>query len=275
MRRLTVALAALIAVPAALAGGPSPGVLQGHGGIMGPSAVSYVADARGSGTLVSAVRDGAVVRSTLLEGRFGVPYLAFDGTLGGLDISGRTLVLGDARPYAEAPYRGDTKLAVLDTATLGVQRLIDLKGDFSFDALSPDGRLLYLIHHVRGGDDVLSYRVRAYDLEAGKLLPRVIADKRQAGWVMHGAPVSRTATGDGRWVYTLYQQGGNYPFVHALDAEHATAVCIGIPWDWADERGIGTARLRIRGNSLVVYDRRSDRARYTMDRTTFRVTAAS
>jgi len=33
--------------------------------------------------------------------------------------------------------------------------------------------------------------------------------------------MTRTTSVDGRWVFTLYQNPGGYPFVHALDTVHA------------------------------------------------------
>ena len=59
---------------------------------------------------------------------------------------------------------------------------------------SPDGRWLYLIHHVVSTDN--RYQVKAYDLKAGRLLPGAIADKRQAGWLMTGYPVARVTSSD-------------------------------------------------------------------------------
>ena len=58
----------------------------------------------------------------------------------------------------------------------------------------------------------------------------LIADKSQRGWVMNGMPIARATSPGGRWVYTLYQNPGGYPFVHALDTVRGVAHCIGIPW---------------------------------------------
>ena len=56
--------------------------------------------------------------------------------------------------------------------------LITLQGDFSFDALSPDGRLLYLVQYLSPRDPT-RYLVRLYDLERGSAAPE--ADHRPAG----------------------------------------------------------------------------------------------
>jgi hypothetical protein len=64
---------------------------------------------------------------------------------------------------------------------------------------SPQGRLLYPIERL-SARNVTSYRLRAYDLVAHRLLPRVIADKRQKGSTIRGIPFDRVVDRDGRWV---------------------------------------------------------------------------
>src|SRR5262249_28455503 len=139
---------------------------------------------------------------------------------------------------------------LVDTATLKTIGQISLRGDFAFDALSPDARTLYLIEHVPG-EDTTRYRVRAYDLGGDRLLPQAIADKRQQGWILRGYPIKRTAPADGRWVYTLYSQPDGYPFVHALDAVNRSAVCIGIPWHGKQDP-LMRAKLRLAGGKLLI-----------------------
>ena len=46
---------------------------------------------------------------------------------------------------------------------------------------------------------------------------------------MRGYPLTRVASPDGRWAYTLYDGGGKHPFVHALDTLEGRAVCIDLP----------------------------------------------
>ena len=115
--------------------------------------------------------------------------------------------------------------------------------------------------------------MRAYDLRAGKLLPRAIADKRQRGWVMSGMPITRATSADGRWVYTLYSGSDNYPFVHALDTCSRTAVCIGLPWQWtAAGPDIGSAELKLAGDRLLVNGDHGFGTRFALDTRTFKVT---
>ena len=89
--------------------------------------------------------------------------------------------------------------------------------------------MLYLIQHS-STQDIQHYVVRAYDLNAHKLLPGRIADKTQKSWVMQGWAVSRVTSASGRWVYTLYANPGGYPFIHALDTVKGVAHCVGLPW---------------------------------------------
>ncbi len=148
-----------------------------------------------------------------LDGRFTIPAVAYDGSPGGLSADGRTLVL--INPRTGFPRR-ITTLAVLDTQRLRARDVIRLTGDFSFDAISPDGRLLYLVQYLSQRDPT-RYLVRLYDLEAGRLLPEPIIDPREVGDVMRGTPITRAASPDGRWAYTLYDGAGEHPFIHALD----------------------------------------------------------
>jgi hypothetical protein len=247
----TVGIAALAAVVATSAqgdGGPGPGVVQGWDGIArGP--IRYVAFATGSGTVVEAVqrRGGRVLRYATVPGAYGIPGVAYDGTTDGLSHDGRTLVLGDV---ATSPQlKRMSSFAVIGVRQLKLRHVVRLKGDFSFDALSPGARMMYLIEHVSVQN--ASYRVRAYDLGARRLLPGVLVDKRSWESVMRGYPYTRTVSKDGRWVYTLYG-GGEHPFVHALDTKNAHAVCIDLPKKWNKLDLAGMRILLERDRRIVI-----------------------
>jgi hypothetical protein len=94
----------------------------------------------------------------------------------------------------------------------------------SFDAISPDGARLYLINYLSPRDPT-KYEVRAYDLERGRLLANPIIDPEESGDQMYGWALTRATSPGGRWAYTLYQ-GRDEDFIHALDTERGTAVCI-------------------------------------------------
>jgi hypothetical protein len=257
---------ALFTATAAAGFGPS---LPNVNGSVSVAEVSYVTSAEGTHTTLSKRVEGKIVAFTTLPGDWGVPLVTISGAKGGLSLDGRTLVLGN-NVHPDGQLRAASGLAVIATRDLRLVRTISLRGDYSFDALSPQGRWLYLIHHLQNASG-LRYQVKAYDLRAGKLLPGVIADKRQAGWLMQGYPVDRATSANGRWVYTFYEQANNYPFVHALDTVSRTAVCIGIPWKWAGEAqamAIGSAKLTLDGHELRIA---GGKDAFMLDTKTFRV----
>ena len=80
-----------------------------------------------------------------------------------------------------------------------------------------------------------AYAVRAYDMRARRLFQEPVVDPSEPDEDMSGVPLSRVSDAEGRWAYTLYS-GHEHPFVHALDTERRTAVCI----DLDDVRSIGS-----------------------------------
>ncbi len=253
MLRLALVLALVLAATAHAAG-PSPGLLQGPAGITAPAQKYRFVTLHGPRATKLAAIDkatGRVVRSHSLRGEWGIPYVTFDGTVDGLSRDGKTLVIADWVQARNSPFRPTSSFRIYGTTMLDLRSRFTLRGDFSYDALSPDGQTLYLIQHVGDENDVFKYLVRAYDLRARRLLPQVIADKHQQGWIMRGLPMKRLASADGRWVYTLYRQDGGYPFVHALDAVNRSAVCIGIPWE-GNQDPLGKATLVLAGGKLLI-----------------------
>jgi hypothetical protein len=241
-----VALAAALTVAAGAAadkGGPSPGVELGGLGIAAADDTLYVARSSAPRTTITAFdADGKVVRQASLEGVLGIPRVAFDGTLGGLAYDGRSLVLASPGKVA-----GASRFAVLSTRDLRLRRMVTLPGGWSFDALSPDGRKLYLVEHSGS----VTYRVRAYDVVRGKLLREAVIDPRLGGRSMTGAPVTRALGHGGVWAYTLYQKPGGLPFVHALDTVRGKALCIELPWR-GNQGKLFDVRMSVRGRNLVL-----------------------
>jgi DNA-binding beta-propeller fold protein YncE len=249
--RLVLAALALVAAlvsatTAAADKGVSPGVELGGAGVATvDGAFRYVARHRGGLTTVSATdRDGEVARSGSITGLVGIPRVAFDGTLGGLSHDGRRLVLA-------APERvsGSSRFVVVSTRDLRPVRTVTLGGTWSFDALSPDGRKLYLVEHAP--ERSVTYRVRAYDLVRGRLLREAVIDPRLGGRAMTGLPVTQVLGSGGVWAYTLYQKPGGRPFVHALDTVRGKALCIELPWRGNQGR-LFDVRMRVSGRSLVL-----------------------
>lgn len=232
MRRslLLLAATALLAAPDAARGDGLPfgNVDVGPKGVVVPGdSDRIVALSAGRGaTLVARIdRDGGRVRRTLrLHERLTVPGVALDRTADGRSADGRTVVL--IRPRGTFPQRR-TRLVVLRVRPLQVRRSVRLRGDFSFDAISPDGRRMYLVDYV-DPKDARKYLVRSYDVARGRLEVGAIVDAREPDEDMRGYPVTRATTAGGRWAYTLYEGGGE-PFVHALDTTGRRAFCIDLP----------------------------------------------
>jgi hypothetical protein len=209
----------------------------------------YTALPAPGGTVLAQVEQdgGRVLRSRFVRGRYTIPAVALDGTASGISADGKTLVL--IRPRVTFP-QASTRLAIVDTRRLRVSRYLRFRGDFSFDAISPNGRLVYLIQYVAPRDPT-RYAVRAYDVAHGRLILGPIIDPHEPDEAMRGFPLTRITSADGRWAYTLYDGGGDHPFVHALDTSGRTARCIDL--DSLSARELGTPRLRLdRGGSRVV-----------------------
>ena len=160
------------------------------------------------GTVVKAREraGGRTLRVARLSGDYAVPAVAYDGSASGLSADGRKLVL--VSPRRRFP-RGSTTFAVLDAGRLRLRRVLRLKGDFSFDALSPDGSLMYLINYLSPRDPT-RYRVRVYDLRTSRLLRKPVVDPNEPPDEMSGLPITRATSPEGRWAYTLYD-GTEHP----------------------------------------------------------------
>lgn len=197
-------------------------------GIAAPDGGShlYAVPDRGRTQLIRVTpsREDQSLRRLGLNGRYVIPSVAKDGTTSGLSRDGNTLVMAE---WSIAYPRRETNMVVVDTERWEVFSRISLEGAFAFDAISPDGSVIYLIHYPKPRD-ASRYEVRAYDTVAGKLRPDPIIDERVAASVMRGSPITRATSPDGTWEYTLYDGGGRTPFVHALNTVEATTFCINV-----------------------------------------------
>jgi hypothetical protein len=223
---VTLVFVALGATASAAGGDGLPvgNIDAGGTGIAGPGDARYVTIPAGARTVVARIdrRNGRVTRSAAVRGNFTIPAVALDASTAGLSADGETLVL--IRPRANFP-QSRTQLLVLDAQRLRPVRRVNLRGDFSFDAVSPDGGSIYLVEYLSRRDPT-RYAVRTYDVERGRLQSAPVVDKSEPGERMRGYPVTRVDGSGGRWAYTLYDGAGGHPFVHALDTVEQTAVCI-------------------------------------------------
>jgi hypothetical protein len=230
MRRLLlVAIAACALAPSALADGlPVLGIDVGSSGVVVRGAPDrFVTVNQGTTTIVERIaRNGGRVRGIArVSGTFTIPAVAYDSSSSGLSADGRSLVL--IEPRVSFP-RQMTRFVLLDARTLNVRRSVTLRGDFSFDAVSPHGRTMFLVNYTSPSDPT-RYTVRAYDLVQGALLRAVVRDPAERSDKMRGSPITRVMSADGRFAYTLYDGAGGTPFVHALDTVELRAHCIDLP----------------------------------------------
>jgi hypothetical protein len=220
---------------------------------------------RGVPTIVERISrsDGRIDRWWRLQGHYFVPAVAYDLGGGGLSADGRTLVL---QRFTSAYPPERSRFAVLNTAVQlrhpvrpgedrppHAVRRIALPGFFSFDAISPDGSTVYLIHHLPARGPAARYEVRALDTVTGRLLPNQIVDPEEPEERMEGLPITRAMSPDGRWAYTLYDGNGKEPFLHALDTVRGSAVCVDLP-QLRDRRNLFLLKLGLAsgGRRLVV-----------------------
>jgi hypothetical protein len=264
MRRPILALALAVLTAAAVVGvaagdgpqGPSPGVAGGWEGDLAPNGkVRYVTIAAGRQTIVEVVqvRGGRILRWGLVDGEFGSPLVAFDGTTAALSADGKTLVLAS---YPLARRATVSRFAIVSTKTLARRAVVSLRGTWSFDAVSPDASTLFLIQYLSSAQSS-AYRVRAFDLVAKRLFSGAIVDRREEEAEMRGSPATRKTSADGRWAYTLYARQGKAPFVHALDTVERQAYCLDLPLRLGQPKQMGLRLRLVRNGQLEVRNGRT------------------
>jgi hypothetical protein len=232
--RFRIGAAVAAALAAAVVGGgtayadgsPVVGVVTGGQGVSWGS-LRYVALPAAGGTAVAQIDEstGAVNGFASLQGAWGIPRVAFDGSTAGISAGGEVLVLGRNR---FAPYPKRSHFAIVNPVKMRLKRVVTLQGAFFFDAVSPDGATMYLIQ-LTSQRNLMRYAVRAYDLHHDRLLPGAVVDKTEPDERMAGMPMARATSPDGVWAYTLYWQPTGRFFVHALDTQAGVARCIDVP----------------------------------------------
>jgi hypothetical protein len=240
IRLVLIVLAGTAAASAFAAGGPAPPGTTNS--VFAPgSTVMYTTRAHNGHTTVSVWRNGRTTWSVEIRGSFGVPVPTQQGGVEGVSHNGRTLLLAWIRGRA-------SKFAVLDVPALRLRRMVELPGRFSYDALSPDARNLFLIQL---SSDSNHYYVRSYDVAHGRLDRRIVSDAREKAGPMSGLPITRVTGPSGRWVFTLYSKPTGGFFVHALDTGDRHAFCIDLPRAGSSS-STSTMRLQLRPGRLSV-----------------------
>jgi hypothetical protein len=239
--------------------------------VAGGAHVVTIAGANASSTRVRLVRDrdGTTIRQRVLTGKLGVPAVTFNGVAEGTWADGRRLVLSSS-VYDD---QSRTRFTVIDTRTLRPLKTIALRGAFAFDALSPDGRRLYLLQFPQGLDSGIRYVVRSLNMRTGRLEPGAIVDRTEPDEQMNGIAMYRAWSPDRTWAYTLYNGGASHAFIHALDTRTRTARCIDLPWKGNAQAILEHAQLSVKAGALTLVGP-DGRLLASVDTHTFAVTLA-
>lgn len=264
-----VAAAAVIALcfpAAAHADGPMYNDGGGSRGILAPTGYRYVTiGEKDLSLLVRIAPDLHVAAERPLPGDYTIPAVAMDRTTAGLSADGRTLVLIEPRSRWG---RKHTRFLLMSLPGMHVRAAVRLRGDFTFDAMSPDATRLYFIHYLSKNDPT-RYEVRAFDTASGRLVPNAIVDRSEPDEDMRGLPLSRVLSADGRYAYTLYDGGGETPFVHVLDTIAGEAHCVDLD-ELAGSRDLYGFLLRREPDGDVAVVLRG-KPQLVVERTSFRV----
>jgi hypothetical protein len=155
---------------------------------------------------------------------------------------GVSAVSANGRSVALVEYhRTSTMLAVAGRRGRSV---LSLRGNYQVEALSPDGRRVYLVHWRRTG-----YTLENVDLATRKRRPTKLAEP---GERMEGVAIAAVGTRDGRWLHTLYVKPDGESFVHALDLAAGVGHCIDLPLR-GDLVTLGATALTLSPDERLLY----------------------
>jgi hypothetical protein len=136
-------------------------------------------------------------------------------SLAGVSANGRYVALLDSFPKSRVTIK------IIGSRLGRVLHTIALHGSYDVDAVSNDGRKLFLIQYLRSG-----YLVRFYDVGRQALASQVLTEK---GAPMQGLAWDAVPSRDGHYLFTLYLRGDGAAEVHTLDLRQGTATCIDLP----------------------------------------------
>jgi len=139
-----------------------------------------------------------------------------------------------------------SSFAIVDTSLVKLAAFAGVPGAFTYDAISDDGTSLYLIERITpeaarqlpGVNATYGYRVRVYDVPAGKMSETLVVDVKLAAQtdgnnaetridgIMSGIYQSSVPSRDGRWNFSFYYNPSRGPFIHVLHLDSRSAFCI-------------------------------------------------
>jgi hypothetical protein len=253
LRHLLLPLALVLMLAPAAAAGDGPPTQRGAGpnGLTTERGDRLVAVPAGTRTVVARVqmKGGRVAQAAVMSDHWDVPVVAYDNTSSGLAADAGTLVL--MQPAVRSPRRL-SRFTFVDVRRMKRLGTIALRGDWAYDAISPDASTVYLTQTLN--KQATRYAVRAYDLRAHRLLKEPVVDPSEPDEPLRGWPSTRITGPGGRWEYTLYA-GSNEPFIHALDTVRRTSICIDLPRRLANAKRIWSFKLELHGGRIAVVDR--------------------
>lgn len=178
----------------------------------------YTVDYSGGQTHLIAMdpRSGRRLAEVSVPTGYGLPDMNYPGLPGGLSPNGSWIVLST---------REQDSFLVGSTTLQTPFRSVSLHGSFLFDALSDDGKSLYLIEQL---GDAGHYRVRLVDVPSGTLAAQPVVDKRESAEPMDGIRGDSLAASNAGYVFTVYARDSG-PFIHALPLGQPFAWCVDLP----------------------------------------------
>jgi hypothetical protein len=145
--------------------------------------------------------------------------------LSALSFNARWLALREETSQSSV---ADTHIIVIDTQRMRVVADKTLHDMFGLDAITADGKILYLIQslpNVGYG----AYQVRSFDVARSVLDSKVIVERGEKPGSMSGEAWTRVWSRDGSWLYTLYVENSGHAFVHALNLQARKTLCLDFP----------------------------------------------
>ena len=201
--------------------------------------ISLSRSARSTTISVRGATDRVARRTRTIKGLWRFPVPVADEPAQPVSADGSKILLARAD--------ADGEFAVMAADLRSMPEFVSLGSQYTFDAASPSGDLLYLTEHRNGAE----YAVRAYKMVTRELVSEPVVVKGERSGVMTGSPMARATSPDGEWVYTLYERQGAAPFIHALNTEGMFSLCIDLP-PHGDVAGANTAwALGAAGSSVV------------------------
>lgn len=144
------------------------------------------------------------------------PPSAYGPAPSGISRNGGWMVLAAGSSSAAS-------FAVVDLVARRLDRIVTAQGDLTFDAVSDDGKNVYLVEHLVPSPH---YVVRVASFQGAGLSNGVIGQIKTADpEVMNGLYHASVAV-SGDWFLSLYSNPVHGPFIHALNTTQLYAQCI-------------------------------------------------